>query len=154
MRIQPNYTIVGLLPVLIALLLASPIRSQTSDLSPHLLIESGPSDNPAYRRMVFVKYLQGPRVSVAYKAYNRTEFIQIEDDMQSALALECSNGAATPLEEIDAFQEQESLRRTQNTPPEIARFCIKNVNGWEAGNRARYLDPIFDGMPYAASLND
>jgi len=38
---------------------AAPVFAQSADVSPTLLIESGPSDNPQYRRMIFVKYLSG-----------------------------------------------------------------------------------------------
>jgi len=38
--------------------------------------------------------------------------------------------------------------------PAIAHFCIKNIENWEAGNKDNYLDPIFDGMPHAATLNN
>jgi len=49
---------------------AAPAFAQSADVSPTLLIESGPSDNPKYRRMIFVKYLSGNYVSVNYRAYN------------------------------------------------------------------------------------
>ena len=48
-------TILGLT---VGLLATAPAASaQFGDLSPNLLVESGPSDNPEYRRMVFVKFL-------------------------------------------------------------------------------------------------
>ena len=35
--------------------LSAPAIAQSADVSPTLLIETGPSDNPQYRRMIFVK---------------------------------------------------------------------------------------------------
>lgn len=136
------------------LLLLGPAAAQTGDMSPVLLIESGPSDNPDYRRMVFVKFLSGEDVTVAYKAYNRSEFIQVPDDTPEVLRYNCANGPETSLQEITQFQEAEAEARTAGDTPTITRFCIKNVQNWEGGNRTRYLDPIFEGMPYAASLNN
>lgn len=129
-------------------------NAQSNDMSPVLLIETGPSNNPAYRRMVFVKYLSGDSVSVAYKAYNRSEFIQVPDDTPADLAFNCANGPATTLEQLDQYEAIEAAAREAGEAPAIARFCIKNVEGWEAGNRTRYLDPIFNGLPHAASLNN
>ncbi|MEM7728160.1 MAG: hypothetical protein AAF311_02680 [Pseudomonadota bacterium] len=126
----------------------------TPDLSPNLLIEAGPSDNPNYRRMVFVKYLDGGNVSVAYKAYNRSEFIRIEDDTPPSLVGACANGAASTLDEIEAFSVAEAEAAAAEEPTAITHFCIKGVPGWQAGNRAVWLDPIFDGMPHAARLNN
>jgi hypothetical protein len=128
--------------------------SQNADMSPTLLIETGPSDNPDYRRMVFVKYLNGNQVTVTYKAYNRSEFIQIKDRTPSPLIAACANGQATSLQDIRAFNVREAEARANNATPPIAHFCIKNVPHWEGGNRAIFLDPIFEGMPYAASLNN
>lgn len=128
--------------------------AQTSPVSPTLLIESGPSDNPAYRRMVFVKYLSGERVDVAYKAYNRTEFIQIANDTPASVISACANGPATTLRDLDAFKSRENAAKRQSAAPEITRFCIKGVQDWDSEKQSRYLDPIFDGMPYAASLNN
>lgn len=127
-------------------------EAQFGDLSPNILVESGPSDNPEYRRMVFVKFLSGNRVSVNYKAYNRAEFIQVPDTSQRELISACANGAATPLREIQAFERAEASAKRSGRAPEIVRFCIKNVQNWEGGNRNKYLDPIFEGMPHAASL--
>ena len=137
-----------------ALSLPGVAASQTTDLSPILLIESGPSDNPDYRRMVFVKYLSSDGVTVAYKAYNRSEFIQIEDATPASLVSSCLNGRAATLDDITAFHRAESGARAEDSAPAIAHFCIKGVTNWEGGNRAAYLDPIFDGMPHAAALNN
>lgn len=128
--------------------------SSVPDISPLLLIETGPSDNTDYRRMVFVKYLSSDGVTAAYKAYNRSEFVRIEDATPPALISACLNGPATTLEEIEAFQETEAVAVQEQADATIAHFCIKNIDDWEAGNRATYLDPIFDGMPYAARLNN
>ena len=132
----------------------SPAHAQFGDVSPVLLIESGPSDNPAYRRMVLVKYLAGNRVGVNYAAYNRTEFIQTPNATPANVITACANGAATSLREIKSFAREEAKRKRSGAAPEIKRFCIKNVQGWEGGGRVKYLDPIFDGMPYASSLNN
>lgn len=135
-------------------LAVSPTLAQSADVSPVLLIESGPSDNPEYRRMVFVKYLSGNFVSVNYKAYNRTEFIQVPNSTPGDVIAACANGAATNLREIKAFERAEARLKRSGKTPEVVRFCIKNVQNWEGGGRDTYLNPIFDGMPYAASLNN
>ena len=137
---------------LIAGALAAPAAAQFGDLSPVLLVESGPSDNPDYRRMVFVKFLSGDRVSVNYKAYNRTEFIQVPNTTPREIISACANGPASSLNEIRAFQRDEARAARRGQAPQVVRFCVKNVQGWEAGARGTYLDPIFDGMPHAASL--
>lgn len=129
-------------------------QAQFGDVSPVLLIESGPSDNPDYRRMVLVKYLAGNRVGVNYAAYNRTEFIQTPNQTPASFVEACANGAPTGLREIRAFAREEAGRARSGQPPEIKRFCIKNVQKWEGGGRVQYLDPIFDGMPYASSLKN
>jgi len=138
--------------------MAAPIFAQTApqtaDISPMLLIETGPSDNPDYRRMVFVKYLSGNAVTVAYKAYNRAEFIQVPDTTPDTLIQACLNGPATTLSDIKAYQADEAKARGESQTPTITHFCIKGVTGWEAGNRSIYLDPIFEGMPHAAALNN
>lgn len=128
--------------------------AQSTDLSPTLLIETGPSDNPDYRRMVFVKYLSANSVTVSYKAYNRSEFIQIEDSTPTSLIASCLNGQATTMADIRAFHQSEAEARAANVAPTISHFCIKGVENWEAGNRSAYLDPVFDGMPHAAALNN
>lgn len=128
--------------------------AQTADLSPVLLIETGPSDNPDYRRMIFVKYLSGDAVTVSYKAYNRSEFIQIEDATPDSLVSSCLKGKATTLADIQAFNQAEAAARAAQDVATIEHFCIKGVENWEAGNKNAYLDPIFDGMPHAATLNN
>ena len=143
-------TILGLAAGMLAT--APAAQAQFGDLSPVLLLESGPSDNPEYRRMVFVKFLSGNRVSVNYKAYNRTEFKQVTDTTPRDVVSACANGPASSLRDIQAFERSEARAKRSGKAPEIVRFCIKNVQNWEGGNRARYLDPIFEGMPHAASL--
>lgn len=128
--------------------------AQSADLSPTLLIETGPSDNPDYRRMIFVKYLSADAVAVTYKAYNRSEFIQIDDATPDSLISSCLKGKATTLGDIQAFHQAEAAARAAKDAPAIAHFCIKGVESWEAGNNDVYLDPIFDGMPHAATLNN
>lgn len=131
-----------------------PASAQSADVSPTLLIETGPSDNPDYRRMVFVKYLSGNFVSVNYRAYNRAEFTQVPNTTAPEIIAACANGKASTLTEIRAFERAEAQRKARGQAPEIVRFCVKNVSNWEGGQRATYLDPIFNGMPHAASLNN
>lgn len=128
--------------------LSSPASAQMADLSPELLIESLPSDNPKYRRMILVSYLSAGQVTVTYKAYNRTEFRRVQNQPVDAGA--CINGSPTALRDILVFAKAEaSLARSRKTP-ETTRFCIKNVAGWAAGNKDRYLDPIFTGLPISS----
>lgn len=138
--------------LLIAMLGVTPMAS-AQDMSPVLLIETGPSDNADYRRMTFTKYIQGNRVTVAYKSYNRSEFKQVRDDTPQELVNRCAGGPATTLRELDAYESAERRAERSGTKPEIKTFCIKNVPNWEGGNRKRYLDPIFNGMPYAKDVN-
>ena len=127
-------------------------QAQFGDLSPVLLVESWPSDNPEYRRMIFVKFLSGSHVSVNYKAYNRTEFKQVPNTTPRDVITACANGAATTLREIRSFERDEARAQRSGQAPKVVRFCIKNVQNWEGGNRNKYLDPIFEGLPHAASL--
>ena len=145
-RLAVNITILGLV-----MSGASTVHAQSSDVSPTILIESGPSDIPSYRRMIFVKYLSGDRVTANYKAYNRSEFRQVPDSTPAEIIQSCSRGAASQLKDIDAFETSERERAQRGQVPEIVRFCIKGVRGWEAGNKDRYTDPIFNGMPMAAT---
>ena len=126
-----------------------PVAAQNSAVSPVLLIESGPSDNPNYRRMVFTKYLQGDRVTVNYKSYNRSEFIQVSPQTSPDVVRGCARGQATGLRDLKAFEQAEAQRARRGQAPEIARFCIKNVRNWDEATRERYLGPIFNGMPPA-----
>lgn len=130
---------------------ASPVYAQSGDFSPSILIESGPSDNPDYRRMVFVRYLSGDRVTASYVAYNRSEFRQVPNNADVSVVRECASGPGISLRAIQDFEKAERRRANRNETPEIARFCIKGVSGWEAGNKDRYTDPIFNGMPFAAT---
>ena len=134
--------------------LAAPAMAQSADVSPTLLIETGPSDNPQYRRMIFVKYLSGNHVSVNYRAYNRTEFTQVPNTTAREIIDACANGRASRLSDIRAFERSEAQRKRSGQAPEIKRFCVKNVSNWEGGQRDRYLDPIFNGLPHAASLTN
>jgi len=120
--------------------------------SPTLLLESGPSDAPDYRRMVMVHYLNGTNVNVSYKALNRSEFTQAPGSADAGVAAECARGAATTLNEVRAFERAEAARARSGQAPELVRFCIKGVPGWEVGAKKTWLDPIFNGMPYAAAL--
>lgn len=131
-----------------------PALAHTQDVSPTLVIESGPSDNGEYRRMVFVKYLSGDFVSVNYRAYNRTEFTQVPNTTPRELIQNCANGRPSTLDELRAFERAEAQLKRRGQAPEVVRFCIKNVRNWEGGGRKAHLDPIFNGMPYAASLNN
>lgn len=132
----------------------TPALAQSSAMSPVLLIESGPSDNPEYRRMIFVKYLSGNRVNANYKAYNRAEFSQVPNQTPADIVSACANGAPNTLSDIKAFQRAEAKLKREGKPAELKRFCIKYVSNWDNGGRTRYVDPIFEGMPYAASLNN
>ncbi len=134
--------------------LSLPAAAQSADVSPTLLIESGPSDNPEYRRMVFVKYLSGNYVSVNYRAYNRAEFTQVPNTTASNIIQDCANGPSSTMSEIRAFERAEKRLKRNGQAPEIVRFCIKNVSNWEGGGRSTYIDPIFNGMPHAAGLNN
>ena len=138
----------------LAMGLSAPAMAQSADVSPTLLIETGPSDNPQYRRMIFVKYLSGNYVSVNYRAYNRAEFTQVPNTTPADVIAACANGRPSSLDEIRAFERAEAQRKRRGQPPEIVRFCVKNVSGWEGGQRDTYLDPIFNGLPHAASLNN
>lgn len=123
-----------------------PVSAQNADMSPTLLIESMPSDNPKYRRMVYVRYLSG----ASYKAYNRREF-KMEKSTTSVQKMgQCANGAATSLQEIEAFAKAEARRARKSQSPESKVFCIKNVPDWASKNKDMFLDPIFEGMPYVA----
>ena len=126
--------------------------AQSFDTSPTLLLESGPSDTPGYRRMVLVHYLDGPNVNVSYRALNRSEFTQAPGSANLQVVADCARGPATTLREIDAFQRAEGQRARSGQAPEVVRFCVKGVPGWKAGAQKRWLDPIFEGMPYAATL--
>lgn len=124
-------------------------QAQSRDVSPVLLIETGPSDSPEYRRMTFTKYLSGDNVSVAYKSYTRSEFNQVQNTTSREEIMKCSRGTAVTLSDLKSYERDEARRLRRGEAPEIKRFCIKNITGWEAGNRKRYLDYIFNGMPYA-----
>ena len=134
--------------------LATTVHAQSSDMSPTLLIETGPSDNPEYRRMTFTKFIRGNAVTVAYKSYNRSEFIQVRDTTPQEMINACASGRSVGLREIKAYEAAESRAERRGQKPEIKSFCIKNVPNWEGGNRKLWLDPIFNGMPYAKSLNN
>lgn len=133
--------------------IAMPAAAQTGDMSPVLYLESLPSDNPEYRRMMIVTYLAGDRPRVTYKAYNRSEFIQVANATPPELMRGCANGPATSFNDIRAFERAEARAERNGQAVQVTRFCVKGVSGWESqGNRKKFLDPIFNGMPYAASL--
>ena len=126
--------------------LSTPALAQSNDMSPTLLIESMPSDNPKYRRMVFVRYLSG----ASYKAYNRREFNIAKSASSAQNVGQCANGTATSLNEIKSFAKAEKKRARSGQAPEVKAFCIKNVPNWAEKNKNTFLDPIFEGMPYVA----
>ena len=134
--------------VIIAGLSAAPMAF-AQDMSPTLLIETGPSDAPGYRRTIFLKYLNGDRVNVNYRTETRSEFRQVPDSTPQNVINECSRGPATSLSEIRRYEKDEAKRKRRGQPPEIRKFCIKNVSDWERRNRDLYTDPIFNGMPLA-----
>jgi len=142
-----------LLGISLAVGLLGAAPSAFADVSPTLLIESGPSDNPEYRRMIFVKYISGDRVNVNYKTYSRSEFKQVPNTTPGDVISACARGGATSLSEIKAFEQAEARRKRSGQAPEVTRFCIKNVSNWESGNRDTYLDPIFNGLPLAPKVN-
>jgi hypothetical protein len=125
---------------------SAPAIAQGADIGPTILVESMPSDNPKYRRMVYVRYLSG----ASYKAYNRREFNLATSPMSGMSMGECADGAATSLQEIKSFAKSEKRRARSGQAPETTAFCIKNVPNWAAENKDVYLDPIFEGMPYVA----
>lgn len=124
---------------------AAPAAAQ--DVSPTLLIETGPNENPQYRRVIFVKYLSGSTVTANYRAENRTEFKRVDNTTPQELVESCARGASTSLAEIQAFARDEAVRNRSRSAPETRSFCIKNVPNWETRNKAIYLDPIFEGLP-------
>lgn len=134
--------------VVISLLggISTPVFAQSADIGPTLFIESMASDNPKYRRMVYVRYLSG----ASYKAYNRREFNLATSSTSDQNVGKCANGSATSLRDIRAFEKAEKRRARSGQTPEYAAFCIKNVREWKAKNKNVYLDPIFEGMPYVA----
>lgn len=119
-----------------------------ADTSPTLLIETGPSDNPAYRRVVSIKYLNGAQVTANYKAYNRREFINAPNTTDANAIAQCVRGSATTLSDIKAFERAEQSRSQSGQAPESRTFCVKNISDWTEKNKDLYLDPIFEGMPY------
>jgi hypothetical protein len=129
------------------LVMSAPAAAQ--DVSPTILIETGPNENPQYRRVIFVKYLSGNRVSANYRADNRTEFRRVGTDTPQEIIDSCVNGAATSLRDIRNFARQEQRRARNGQAPETRSFCIKNVRDWERGNKSTYLDPIFESLPYS-----
>lgn len=126
-----------------------PMTASAQDVSPTILIETGPNDNPQYRRVIFVKYLSGNQVTAKYRADNRTEFRGINSQTPQALIDSCANGPATSLSEIRGFAREEQRRVKSGQAPETRSFCIKNVRNWEGGNKSTYLDPIFESLPYS-----
>lgn len=126
--------------------ISAPAFAQGADIGPTLFIESMPSDNPKYRRMVYVRYLSG----ASYKAYNRREFNLATSSTSGQNVGKCANGSATSLRDIRAFEKAEKRRARSGQAPEYAAFCIKNVPNWKAKNKDVFLDPIFEGMPYVA----
>ncbi len=127
-----------------------PMMAQAADVSPTLLIETGPSDKPAYRRMISIKYLNGTYVTANYKAYNRREFINTPNTTPANIIAACASGRATSLGDIKSFEKSETRRKRSGQAPEKRTFCIKNIGNWQAKNKDRYLDPIFESMPYLA----
>ena len=121
-------------------------------MSPTLLLESLPSDTPGYRRMVRVHYLNGSDVNVSYRALNRSEFAQTPGTANVQAVADCARGAGTTLNELRAFERADAGRNRSGQAPDTVSFCIKGISGWEAGAKKVWLDPVFNGMPYAATL--
>lgn len=125
---------------------ASP-AAKAQDVSPVLLIETGPNDRQDYRRVVFVKYLSGHEVTANYRADNRTEFKRVDPKTPQALIDSCASGPATRLSDIISYSRDENRRLKSGKAPQVRSFCIKNVRDWQRSNRDVYLDPIFEGLP-------
>ena len=125
-----------------------PVSAHAQDVSPTLLIQSQPSDQAGYRRMVYVRYLDGSRIRASYKAYNRREFSRADGKVDPNVISKCAQGNSTSLSEIRSFAKAEFKRKQKGQTPEVRAFCIKNVPNWEAKNKDLYLDPIFETMPY------
>lgn len=128
--------------------LATPNVS-AQDMSPTILIESMPNDNPKYRRVVLVHYLSANGVAMNFRAENRTEFKRVDVPAAPNLVASCLNGPATSLNEIRAFERDDKARVARGQAPEVRTFCIKGIPNWEAKNKDIYLDPIFETMPYS-----
>jgi len=140
-------TVLGLASLMGLAALAPAVSAQ--DVSPTLLIETAPSDIGDYRRMVHVKYLRGNRIDRSFVAYNRTEFKRIDRQVSQEIIDNCANGSATSLSEIRSFARNEMGRFKAKRSPESRFFCIKNVRNWTGQNRDKYLDPIFETLPYS-----
>lgn len=147
---------VKLLMAGLAITLTNPIatQAQSNSVSPTLLIETMPSDRPDYRRMIYIHYLNGSYVNVSYVAYNRTEFRQIPNRPSRDAIRACASGPSSRLSDIDGFERSEAQLKRSGQSPESKSFCIKNVRNWQDKNQKRYLDPIFNGLPFAASLKN
>ena len=120
---------------------AGAANAQSADVSPTILIETMPSDNSDYRRVIVIHYANG----TSYRAYNRAEFKRHEGPRPNVSA--CSAGQATSLGEIRAYEKEEQRKAKRGQSPEARSFCIKNVGNWKGGNQATYLDPIFSTLP-------
>ncbi len=142
-----KFTVLGLASIMGMAALAPAASAQ--DISPTLLIETAPSDNGDYRRMVHIKYLQGNRIERSFVAYNRTEFKRVDRQVSQEIIDKCANGPATSLSEIRSFARNEMGRFKAKRSPESRFFCIKNVRNWTGQNRDLYLDPIFETLPYS-----
>ena len=127
--------------------ISAPATAQSADNSGTILLQSVPSDDPLYRRMVVINYQNG----VSYKAYTRREFKRLTDNSQArGLIEQCTGGNAITLKQLKAFEKTDKKRARNGQAPVPTTFCIKNVPNWSKVNKDIYLDPIFNGLPYVS----
>ncbi|MBL4870392.1 MAG: hypothetical protein JKX72_05510, partial [Robiginitomaculum sp.] len=78
------------------------------------------------------------------------EFISVPNVTSQDKIDACARGTATSLREITSFKRDEANRVRTGKAPETRSFCLKNIQNWTDSNKDKYLDPIFDSMPYLA----
>jgi len=134
--------------VLLSLLggFSAPAMAQSGENSGTILLQSVPSDDPLYRRMVVVNYQNG----VSYKAYTRREFKRTDNPEASSLMAQCVGESGISLRQLRAFEKADRKLARSGQAPVPTSFCIKNVSNWANKNKDTYLDPIFNGMPYVS----
>ena len=126
--------------------MSAPVAAQSGENSGTILLQSMPSDDPLYRRMVIVNYQNG----VSYKAYTRREFKRADNPEAQNLMSQCVAGNAITIRQLRAFEKADKKLARNNQAPVPTTFCIKNVSNWVHKNKDIFLDPIFNGMPYVS----